>query len=105
MGPYLLTLLLEPLLVTTAALPGMSPGSVRIVWVVSILQQGPPDPMQFEADGTPKIREGFMVNYLQSKNGATWLADKFAKRLDSKGILSVVSSSPRKDSRYLKNEN
>lgn len=32
-----------------------------------------------------------MGNYLQSKAGSAWLADEFAKRLGSKGVLSIVS--------------
>jgi retinol dehydrogenase-12 len=32
-----------------------------------------------------------MDNYMQSKVGDAWLADRFAKRLGEHGILSVVS--------------
>lgn len=50
--------------------------------------------MKFDKDGTPVILEKpFMGNYLQSKAGAAWLADEFAKRLGSKGVLSIVSKS------------
>jgi retinol dehydrogenase-12 len=47
--------------------------------------------MAFDKNGSPKILEKPMDNYMQSKVGATWLGAKFANRLDSHGILSVVS--------------
>lgn len=51
-----------------------------------------PGAMQFDKDGAPVILEKpFMGNYLQSKAGSAWLADEFAKRLGSKGVLSIVS--------------
>jgi len=47
-----MTLLLEPILIRTAqAIPE---NGVRVVWVVSILQLGSPDPaMSFDRNGTP----------------------------------------------------
>lgn len=92
LGPYLLTLLLESLLIRTATAPDTPTGSVRIVWVVSMLRTGnPPGAMTFEADGTPKFQAGFMQNYFASKNGGAWLANLFADRLGKHGVLSVVS--------------
>ncbi|KFX89677.1 hypothetical protein V495_04427 [Pseudogymnoascus sp. VKM F-4514 (FW-929)] len=91
LSPYLLTMLLEPIISRTATAPGTQPLSVRIVWVVSLLQGGTlPGAMKFDKNGTPAILEKpFMGNYLQSKAGAAWLADEFAKRLGSKGVLSI----------------
>ena len=90
LGPYLFTLLLESILSRTAAT--LPPFSVRIVWVATMLQVGatPADGMQFDKTGTPEILRG-MNNYFQSKVGVTWLATEFAKRLESQGVLSVVS--------------
>jgi len=90
LAPYLLTLLLEPILIRTAAI---SPSeSVRIVWVVSLIQRSTPKGgMNFDANGTPVVLKKLMENYFQSKSGSTWLAAEFAQRLGDKGILSVVS--------------
>jgi len=86
-----MTLLLEPILIRTATASGAPAGSVRIVWVTSLLQAGtPPGGMSFQADGTPVILTKFMANYMQSKVGDAWLADHFAKRLGEHRILSVV---------------
>ncbi|KAE8449159.1 hypothetical protein EG329_008543 [Mollisiaceae sp. DMI_Dod_QoI] len=90
LGPYLLTLLLEPIITSTSTQPNTPAGSVRIIWVVSILQgQLHKDGMQFESDGTPKILTKFMANYMQSKVGIAWIAGLFADRLGEKGVLSV----------------
>ena len=91
LAPYLLTLLLEPVLAKTATSEGVSKGSVRIVWVTSLLQAGtPPGGMQFDGHGNPVYLKKFMANYMQSKAGDAWLADRFAKRLGDKGVLSLV---------------
>lgn len=93
LSAYLLTLLLEPILIKTAA--SSPPFSVRIVFVVAIMQLGTTrGGMSFDSNGTPTIlprkdRE----NYMQTKVGGTWLAAKFANRLKSKDILSLVSLS------------
>jgi retinol dehydrogenase 12 len=98
LSAYLLTILLEPILIRTAA--SSPPLSVRIVFVVAIMQLGTPaGGMSFDGSGNPNIlprknRE----NYMQTKVGGTWLAAEFANRLKSKDILSVVSSSD--DSQY-----
>jgi NAD(P)-dependent dehydrogenase (short-subunit alcohol dehydrogenase family) len=87
-----MTLLLEPILIRTANAGGAPAGSVRVVWVTSLLLHGtPPEAMSFQPDGTPVVLTKFMANYMQSKVGVAWLADKFAKRLGKHGILSVVS--------------
>jgi len=89
LAPYLLTKLVEPLLIRTAAIS--NPLSVRIVFVVTLMQLGTPcGAMAFTKDGHPVVRESAQENYRQSKAGASWLADDFAKRFGPKGILSVV---------------
>jgi hypothetical protein len=86
-----MTLLLEPILIRTATEKGTLAGSVRIVWVTSLLMHGtPPGGMYFQPDGTPVVLKS-MENYMQSKVGDALLADKFAKRLGEHEILSVVS--------------
>jgi len=56
------------------------------------MQEGTPaGGMSFDSKGRPQILPKPMANYMQSKVGGCWLAAEFAKRLGSKGILSVVS--------------
>ncbi|KAE8444138.1 hypothetical protein EG329_000826 [Mollisiaceae sp. DMI_Dod_QoI] len=93
-APYLLTKLLEPILIRTAV--SSPPFCVRIVFVVALMQFfTPASAMLFDGDGTPRILPGDKVqtkpgdNYMQTKAGGTWLAAEFANRLGSKGILST----------------
>ena len=96
-GPYLLTKLLQPILIRTAG--SSPPFTVRIVFVVALMQLfSPPSAMLFDGDGKPKVLPGdnYMQskpgdNYMQTKVGGTWLAAEFANRLGSKGVFSVVS--------------
>ncbi|KAH7374188.1 putative short-chain dehydrogenase [Cadophora sp. MPI-SDFR-AT-0126] len=92
LAPYLMTLLLEPILIHTANTPATLANSVRVVFVISMLQEGyvPGGAMSFDASGTPVIlTDKFMANYMQSKNGGAWLGLHFAERLGKHGILSV----------------
>jgi retinol dehydrogenase 12 len=90
LAPYLLTLLLEPLLTQTAA--SSSPGSIRVIFVVALMQHGtPPGAMSFDSNGTPAVLPKGFDNYMHSKVGGTFLADAFAKRFGGKNILSLVS--------------
>ncbi|KAG9234760.1 putative short-chain dehydrogenase [Amylocarpus encephaloides] len=90
LGPYLLTLLLESLLINTAVTPNTPVSTVRIVWVTSLLQANSREGgVNFDKNGTPVILTKGMDNYMQSKAGCAWLAHKFSERLGSKGILSV----------------
>jgi hypothetical protein len=89
-----MTLLLEDILIKTARLPDTPKFSVRLVWVVSLLQGwNPPQGqgMRYENDGTPTVLKGVMENYMQSKVGTVWLSMESAARLGKHGILSVVS--------------
>jgi retinol dehydrogenase-12 len=88
-----MTLLLEPILIRSVNMAMTTKGSVRIVWVTSMLREGmlPEEGIKFQADGTPIVLTKGMDNYMQSKVGDAWLADKFAKRLGEHGILSMVS--------------
>ena len=92
LGPYLLTILLESLLVSTAANPNTPISTVRIVWVTSLLQADSREGgVNFDRSGTPVILTKGMDNYMQSKAGCAWLANRFAEKLGPKRILSVVS--------------
>lgn len=91
LAPYLLTVLLEPILIRTAA--SAPPLSVRVVFVVSLLQLGTPTSViSFDSQGAPKVLPKAMDNYMQSKAGGSLLAAEFAKRLGSKGIFSLVGT-------------
>lgn len=90
-GPFLLTRLLEPVLVSTAK--QSQAGSVRVVWVASIIALGTPKGgvIWDEQTGGPGILESPGANYMQSKAGVVFLAHEYARRLGSLGIISVVS--------------
>ncbi|PVH83662.1 hypothetical protein DL98DRAFT_652145 [Cadophora sp. DSE1049] len=90
LGLYILTLLLKPVIVSTAAQPITPAGSVRITWEVSILQgQLQTGGMMFEPDGTPTILTKLMANYMQSRVGIAWITGLFAERLGEKVILKI----------------
>lgn len=74
--------------------------SVRIVWVVALLQRAQPQEITFDSAGVPIQLQG-MENYFQSKVGSTWLATKFADRLGSKGIMSTVRKPKRVQGKHI----
>ncbi|KAI0381293.1 NAD(P)-binding protein [Hypomontagnella monticulosa] len=90
LGPFHLSRLLEPILLKTAE-QQKAPGSVRLVWVSSMLDIGTPkggvvwDP---NAD-QPLVHSEMMANYMQSKAGVTFIAHEFANRLGNSGIIST----------------
>lgn len=70
------------------------PGSVRIVWVSSLVSvQTPQGGIHFDDEGAPKVLENSMLNYMQSKVGNIFLAAMAAQVLGEFGIISVVSIS------------
>lgn len=90
-----MTKLLEDILIHTAK---QSPkGTVRIVWVASLIALGTPQGgvVWDEQTAEPKVLDSKGSNYMQSKAGLVFLAHEFARRLGKEGIISVVSSSPR----------
>ncbi|KAI1103708.1 NAD(P)-binding protein [Jackrogersella minutella] len=89
LGTFLLTRLLEPILLSTAAHQGSS-GKVRVVWVGSMLDIGTPKGgvvWDSQID-EPTLHSDMMANYMQSKAGITFLAYEFAKRHGHSGIIS-----------------
>ena len=100
MGPFLLTCLLEPLLVKTAGPEkpaDVTLTSTRIVWVSSWLAAGTPKGgIEWDADrNAPKVIKNAMMNYMQSKVGNVFLASEAARHLKEKGIISLVGLCPR----------
>jgi retinol dehydrogenase 12 len=91
-GPFLLTKLLEPILLRTAR--QSVPGSVRIVWVASIIALGSPKGgvVWDNRTGAPKLFKDPSTNYMQSKAGLVFLAHEYARKLGRAGIISVVKS-------------
>lgn len=92
LGPFLLTRLLQPLLRKTAA--SMPAGSVRCVWVSSMIAFGAPKGgiILDEKTGVPKVLCNAMENYMHSKVGNLFIAKEASQR-DKDGILHVVSPS------------
>ncbi|KAL1980998.1 hypothetical protein VTN96DRAFT_3262 [Rasamsonia emersonii] len=90
LGPFLLNHHLQHILLQTAH-QAAHPGSVRIVWVSSLLGVGTiKGGMSFDPEtGSPKIPSDPMSNYMQSKVGNVFLAHECAKRLGGEGILSM----------------
>lgn len=109
LGGYLLLRCLEDLLIRTAAAAGDVTGtasevggsvtegsgsrSVRVVWLASTLQIGlPKGVIAWDEERTePRVLKSQMENYMMSKVGNVFLAQDTARRLGSKGVLSVVS--------------
>jgi retinol dehydrogenase-12 len=86
---FLLARLLEPTMKVTAALPDTPRGSVRVVWVASLLNLGtPPGGVAFDAQGNP-VQLKAMDNYMQSKGGMYLLCHEFSKRNHDTGISHV----------------
>jgi retinol dehydrogenase-12 len=86
---FLLAHLLEPTLTATAALPDTIPGSVRVVWVSSLLNiNTPPGGVAFDAQGNP-VQLKAMDNYMQSKAGMYLLSHEFSVRKKDTGISHV----------------
>ncbi|PYH87719.1 short-chain dehydrogenase [Aspergillus ellipticus CBS 707.79] len=91
-GPYLLTHLLSPILTTTATNPTTPANSVRVICSSSMLVDvlAPPEgvpPADLE-NSNPDINR----NYAVSKTGNWFLADRFAKKLGPKGVVSLTQN-------------
>ena len=93
LGPFLLTRLLEPLLVRTARVAPRD--SVRIVWLSSMVAVSVPRDgiLWDDATGHPKVLKDAMQNYMQSKVGSLFFAREYVDRLGKDGVLSLVRSS------------
>jgi hypothetical protein len=90
-GPYLLTKLLVPILIKTALTPKTPKNSVRVVFVVALIQRAAPFELRSDDNGVPlKLGGSSLANYFQSRVGVTWLATLFADRLQDKNIMSLV---------------
>ena len=88
LGPYLLTHLLESILVSTAAREPTY--SVRIVFVTALVHLASlGEGIEFDTEGTPKVLIKPFDNYIQTKIGGQFLAKDVATRLDADGIMSV----------------
>ncbi|KAL9091607.1 MAG: hypothetical protein Q9159_001345 [Coniocarpon cinnabarinum] len=90
LGPYLLSTLLEPLLVRTAQ--SANPGSVRVAWAASVgvdVLAPKPGGMKLTSEGAPQDL-GVETNYAQTKVGNILLAAEFGR----KTLESVLVKSP-----------
>ncbi|KAF7518173.1 hypothetical protein G7054_g13546 [Neopestalotiopsis clavispora] len=88
-GPFLLTELLKPVLLSTAK--SCLSGSVRVVWVSSIIALGTPKGgIVWDKDiEAPKLHDSPSSNYMQSKAGVVYLSHEYAQDLGRHGIISV----------------
>jgi retinol dehydrogenase-12 len=87
-GPFMFTKLLTPLLVETAKKEPS--GTVRVVWVSSVIELGSPKPGGVPLDNLDYHDEKSGVfRYAVSKAGNYLLAVEYAKRHKDDGIISV----------------
>ncbi|KAL5602474.1 hypothetical protein FOBRF1_010007 [Fusarium oxysporum] len=93
LGGYLLSRLLEELLVKTTVVA--DEGTVRVVWLASTLQMDTPKGglVWDEVKKEPKVVKDQMENYMISKAGNLLLAHETSQRLGSQGIISVAVNS------------
>ncbi len=96
LGPYLLTRLLEPLLLKTAAAAANSASgssSPRVVFVSSQISMSVGTPKGGvnwdERADRPEILPSAFTNYMQSKVGNVFMARDTAARLGSRGVTAV----------------
>ncbi|PYI34388.1 NAD(P)-binding protein [Aspergillus indologenus CBS 114.80] len=89
LGPFLLNQLLLPTLRRTAA--SAEPGSVRVVWVASLLSAfvAHGGIVFDEERGAPTVLKNAMENYMQSKVGNVFLAREMARRVGGDGVMSL----------------
>ncbi|RYP30034.1 hypothetical protein DL767_006449 [Monosporascus sp. MG133] len=89
LGPFLLTKLLEPVLLYTAK--QSSGGSTRIVLVASMMALGTLKGgiVWDTVAGQPPLPSDSFANYKQSKTGVVSLAHEYAKQLKEAGITSM----------------
>lgn len=90
LGPYLLTQLLLPTLLRTAA-SSPSPASVRVVWTSSIVVDYAPTPNITPSDlaNPPPDQQR---NYTTSKLGNWLLASELSRRVADQGVLSLTQN-------------
>ncbi|KAL9051413.1 MAG: hypothetical protein Q9162_006020 [Coniocarpon cinnabarinum] len=90
LGPYLLSTLLEPLLVRTAQ--SANPGSVRVAWAASVgvdVLAPKPGGMKLTSEGAPQDL-GVETNYAQTKVGNILLAAEFGRKTLESGVVHVA---------------
>ncbi|KAK2867789.1 hypothetical protein FQN49_003470 [Arthroderma sp. PD_2] len=85
-GPFALTKLLTPILVSTAKVS--PPNTIRIVWVSSSAAEAV-KPKVFMQDLPEVEKKGQLHQYCMSKMGNYLHANEFASRLAADGVLSV----------------
>ncbi|KAF2492141.1 NAD(P)-binding protein [Lophium mytilinum] len=109
LGPYLLTQLLLPSLVTAAQDPATPPHSVRVVWTSSIAVDtqapvGGLDPADLAPAPTPAgagseeqqlgwyLKQSQQIKYAVSKLGNWYHAAALARQVGKQGVLSVTQN-------------
>lgn len=94
LGPFLLSKYLRDVQIRTAALPDTAPGTVRTVFVASMLDSfGVKGGIVFDGEA-PKVQPVAMDNYIQTKAGAVFLAHESAQRFPDSGTINMVCPPP-----------
>ncbi|MCJ1312187.1 hypothetical protein MMC25_005861 [Agyrium rufum] len=89
LAPFLLTRHLRSILQATQDRDSQHPGSVRVLWITSLMDLGTPQGgVQFDGDGNPKQLKS-MDNYMQSKGGMTFLAAEHARMFGNSGVMHL----------------
>lgn len=91
-GPYLLTQLLAPILVSTALSPSTAPNTVRVIWTSSILVDALAPRSGIRPDDLHSPSADPTYNYALSKTGNWFLAARLAKQLQGQGVVSIVQN-------------
>ena len=91
LGAYTFTQHLKPILESTAQ--ASPPNTVRVAWAGSLAIDfgSPKNGVRFDEKGNAKVEGNPPTNYGASKAGNLFLAQQFAKEVEDKGIVSVVS--------------
>lgn len=89
LAPFLFTMLLSPLMASTATKAPKD--SVRVVWVSSSAVTIAPNPAVDFGNMDYHKEEGIWTKYSRSKAGLVMYAAELARRTNGQGIISVVS--------------
>ncbi|KAL4942948.1 hypothetical protein BDV06DRAFT_211445 [Aspergillus oleicola] len=91
-GPYLLTQLLAPILVSTAQSPSTPPNSVRVIWTSSMLVDAWAPPEGIRPSDLDPPSANVNHSYALSKTGNWFLAVRLAKQLGGQGVVSITQN-------------
>ncbi|KAJ0419274.1 short-chain dehydrogenase [Aspergillus carlsbadensis] len=91
-GPYLLTQLLAPTLVSTAKSLVTTPNSVRVIWSSSMIVDAYAPKYGIRSSDIEDPSSDVNFNYALSKTGNWFLASQLAKQLGGQGVVSITQN-------------